>query len=260
MISELQAAVLGVVQGLTEFLPVSSSAHLTLVPWLLGWQDPGLAFDVALHLGTLLALLTYYWREWMELLLSLVGGAPDKRRLLILLIVASIPGAIFGLLLEKQAESTFRSPLLIAITLGAMGIVLWIVDLRAPRKRSISEITLGGALLIGLSQAFAIIPGFSRSGITITTARAIGVKREDAANFSFLMAAPIIGGAGVVKARELLHGPHHGVGIGFLFSAVFGLIAITALIRLVRTRSYVPFAWYRIAVAIFVIAVYLHRA
>src|SRR5216684_4640158 len=129
MFSVYQAIVLGIVQGLTEFLPVSSSAHLILVPWLLKWQeDPGLAFDVVLHLGTLLALLIFYWREWLEMVLSLVNGDQVQRRLLFLLIVASVPGAIIGVLLEKQAETIFRSPLLIATTLALMGIVLWAAD------------------------------------------------------------------------------------------------------------------------------------
>src|SRR5271166_5283361 len=128
MITELQALILGAIQGLTEFLPISSSAHLILFPWLLGWNDPGLAFDVALHLGSLLALLIYYWREWLAMALSIVRPDPPSRRLLMLLLVASIPGAVIGLLLEKQAETIFRSPLLIACTLGLMGIVLWGAD------------------------------------------------------------------------------------------------------------------------------------
>src|ERR1700683_3573994 len=127
MITSFQALILGMVQGLTEFLPVSSSAHLVLIPWLFGWDDPGLAFDVALHLGSLLALLVYYWREWVAMALSVVRPDRSSRRLLILLIIASVPGAIIGLLFEKQAETIFRSPVLIASTLALMGLVLWIV-------------------------------------------------------------------------------------------------------------------------------------
>src|SRR5277367_5945205 len=140
MISELQALILGAVQGLTEFLPVSSSAHLVIVPWLFGWDDPGLAFDVALHLGSLLALLIFYWREWASMALSVVRPDPDSRRLLILLIVASVPGAVIGLLLEKQAETVFRSPLLIACTLGVMGIVLWIADVRGRNVKKLDRL------------------------------------------------------------------------------------------------------------------------
>ncbi len=260
MFQQLQAFVLGTVQGLTEFLPVSSSAHLVLVPWLLNWQDQGLAFDVALHLGTLLALLIYYWREWLAMGASFTNGDTQKQRLLMLLIVASIPGAIIGLAFEKQAETIFRSPALIAIALALLGIALWFFDRVEPQRRSIEDMTYLDALLIGLSQAFAIVPGVSRSGSTITMARIVQVKREDAANFSFLMATPIIAGAGLVESRHLIAtGISHGIWLGFAAAAVFGLISIAALIRFVRTRTYEPFAWYRVVLAVFVIAVFLHR-
>ena len=261
MITEFQAFILGMVQGLTEFLPVSSSAHLVLVPWLLGWNDPGLAFDVALHLGTLLALLIYYWREWANMMLSIVRPDPASRRLLMLLIVASIPGAIIGLLLEKQAETVFRSPALIACTLALMGLVLWIADVKAPQHKDMAGLGFGDAILIGLSQALAIIPGVSRSGSTITAGRILGVAREDAANFSFLMATPIIAGAGLHEAPKILHaGINSTVILGFVSSAIFGVIAIAALVKFVRTRTYQPFAWYRIALAIFVVAVFYSRS
>jgi undecaprenyl-diphosphatase len=172
MFSVFQAIVLGIVQGLTEFLPVSSSAHLILIPWLLKWQeDPGLAFDVVLHLGTLLALIVFYWREWLDMALSLVNGDRVRRSLLFLLIVASVPGAIIGILLEKQAETIFRSPVLIAVTLATLGVILWAADAFGSKKRKIGDLTIVDALFIGLSQALAIIPGVSRSGSTITTAR-----------------------------------------------------------------------------------------
>src|SRR6266403_5289729 len=170
MISTIQAIVLGIVQGLTEFLPVSSSAHLILVPWLLRWRDPGLAFDVVLHLGTLLALLAYYWRDWRDMGMSLLDGSQMPRRLLLLLVVASVPGAIIGVLLEKQAETIFRSSVLIAATLALMGIALWTADSIGSKQRKIDDVTFVDAILIGLSQALAIIPGVSRSGATITTA------------------------------------------------------------------------------------------
>jgi undecaprenyl-diphosphatase len=262
MFSVLQAIVLGIVQGLTEFLPVSSSAHLILVPWLLKWQeDPGLAFDVVLHLGTLLALIVFYWREWLEMAMSLVNGDSVRRRLLFLLIVASVPGAIIGVLLEKQAETIFRSPALIAVTLATLGLILWAADAFGSKKRKIDDLTLVDALLIGLSQALAIIPGVSRSGATITTARFLGIDRPDAANFSFLMATPIIAGAGLLEARKFFHsGLTPQLGWGFAASAVFGLIAIVWLLRYVRTHTYRPFAIYRIALAILVVIVALARA
>ncbi len=261
MTSEFQALVLGAVQGLAEFLPISSSAHLVLVPWLFGWDDPGLAFDVALHLGTLLALLIYYWREWLNMGLSLARSDPQSRRLLLLLVVASIPGAIIGLLLEKQAETIFRAPVLIAFAMALLGIVLWAVDVRGAQSRRIANMTMLDALLIGLSQALAIVPGVSRSGATITMARVIGIERQDAANFSFLMATPIIAGAGLVEIRKILRAPiHASITIsGFIAAAIFGLIAIAALVKFVRTRTYQPFAWYRIVAALVVFAVVWSR-
>jgi undecaprenyl-diphosphatase len=260
MLSIFQAIVLGAVQGLTEFLPVSSSAHLIIVPWLLRWRDPGLAFDVVLHLGTLLALLAYYWREWLDMGISLADGRPLPRRLLFLLIVASVPGAIIGVLLEKQAETIFRSPVLIATTLALMGIALWAADWIGSRRRQIEDIRFVDALLIGLSQALAIIPGVSRSGATITTARILGIDRADAANFSFLMATPIIAGAGMLEARKLFHsGLTAQLGWGFAASAVFGVLAIIGLLSFVRTRTYRPFAIYRIVLGIAVVAIAMSR-
>src|SRR5271166_439617 len=256
MFSIFQAIILGIVQGLTEFLPVSSSAHLILVPWLLRWQDPGLAFDVALHLGTLLALLAFYWREWLDMGLSLASGNPLPRRLLFLLIIASVPGAIIGILLEKQAETIFRSPLLIAATMATLGLFLWAADAFGSEKRKIDDLNVLDALLIGLSQALAIIPGVSRSGATITTARILGVERADAANFSFLMATPIIAGAGLLEAHKAFHaGLTAQLGWGFTASAVFGLIAIAGLLQFVKTHSYRSFAIYRIGLAILVVVV-----
>ncbi|HKD69613.1 MAG TPA: undecaprenyl-diphosphate phosphatase [Candidatus Binataceae bacterium] len=261
MHSELQAAVLGILQGLTEFLPVSSSAHLTLTPWLLGWNDPGLAFDVALHMGSLLALLIYYRNDWLSIINGAIGGDRRGRRLLGLLVAASVPGAILGFLFEKQAETVFRSPLLIAGALAVLGLALWIVDVAAPQVRDIDEIRLGDALLIGLAQAFALVPGVSRSGATITVGRALGINRQDAANFSFLMSAPIIGGAGLLKAHELLHSGITGaLTVGFVMSTVFSLAAIAILIAYVRTRTYKAFAWYRFILAAFVVAIYVMRA
>ncbi len=261
MFSVIQAIVLGTVQGLTEFLPVSSSAHLIIVPWLLRWQDPGLAFDVCLHLGTLLALLAFYWREWLDMGLSLASSNQLPRRLLFLLIVASVPGAIIGVLLEKQAETIFRSPSLIAATMAVLGLLLWAADWFSSKKRKIEDLTVLDALLIGLSQALAIIPGVSRSGATITTARILGIDRADAANFSFLMATPIIAGAGMLEAHKFLHsGVSPQLVWGFVASAVFGLLAIVGLLTFVRTHTYRPFAIYRIVLAIFVIAVALLRS
>lgn len=260
MISRIHALILGAVQGLTEFLPVSSSAHLVLIPWLCRWKDPGLAFDVALHLGTLLALLIYYWQEWIGMALSLVNNDCRKRRLLMHLIVATVPGAIIGFALEKQAETVFRSPMLIAIAMALLGVALWFFDRVSAQGRTMEDLTYLDALLIGLSQAVAIIPGVSRSGATITTARLVSMDRADAANFSFLMATPIIAGAGLLEARHLIReGLNPQILLGFGAAAIFGLIAIAGLIRFVRVRTYMGFAWYRIVAAVFIIGVVFAR-
>ncbi|MGH7948175.1 MAG: undecaprenyl-diphosphate phosphatase [Candidatus Binataceae bacterium] len=255
-LSDLHSFVLGALQGLTEFLPVSSSAHLVIVPWLLGWRDPGLAYDVALHLGTLVALLIYYRREWRDIAVAIMrpqSGGRDgarARRLFALLLVASVPGALVGLALEKQAETAFRAPPLIAVTLSLMGVMLLLADRWSPQKRTIGEITMVDALVVGFSQALAIIPGVSRSGATITAARIVGMKREDAANFSFMMATPIIAGAGLLEAHKVLQaGIDSEVVTGFVAALVFSLIAIAALVRFVRTRTYAPFVWYRFVLA-----------
>lgn len=261
MMAEFHAIVLGAVQGLTEFLPVSSSAHLVILPWLLAWQDPGLAFDVALHLGTLLALLMYYWQEWLRMAASIRGSDPYHRRLLVRLIIASLPGAIIGLAFEKQAETIFRAPLLIAVAMALLGSALWIFDSVMPKRRTIGEMTYLDAIVVGLSQAFAIVPGVSRSGATITMGRIVGLERGEAAKFSFLMATPIIAGAGLIEGRRLVEiGLSRGIWAGFAASAIFGLLAIAGLIRFVRTRTYAPFAWYRFLAAAVIIAVFLARA
>jgi undecaprenyl-diphosphatase len=260
MVSGFESFVLGTLQGLTEFLPVSSSAHLILVPWLFGWPDPGLAFDVMLHLGTLLALVIFYWSDWLTMITSMAGGPKVQRRTLTLLIAASLPGAIIGFLFEKQAESLLRSPVLIACTLALMGVALWVFDRQMPRRRKIGEMNLFDAILIGLSQALALVPGVSRSGATITMGRILNLTREDAANFSFLMATPIIAGAGLLEVRKLaVGGMNADLWLGFSASALFGLLAIAGLIHFVRARSYAVFAWYRIALATVVIAAISHR-
>ena len=260
--SLLHAAVLGIVQGLAEFLPVSSSAHLALVPWLLHWDDPGLAFDVALHLGTLIAVLWYFRRQWISLLRAALGqGTPEERRRVGFLIVATIPGAIAGLALEKQAETTFRDPRLIAAVLIAMGLVLWWVDRTAASDRSLPSMRWGDALLVGLAQMFAIIPGVSRSGSTITAGRALRLTREDAAVFSFLMSMPIIAAAAALKLPHVLktEGVTPPLAVGVIASAISGWLAIAVLLRFVTRRSYGVFAAYRIVVGAIVLAIAFAR-
>ncbi|PYO10248.1 MAG: UDP-diphosphatase [Gemmatimonadetes bacterium] len=263
----LQAIALGIIQGLSEFLPISSSAHLTLAPWLFGWEDPGLAFDVALHFGTLLAVLWYFRMEWLQLIKAAFGivtsgriETPEKRRV-VYLIVATIPGAIGGFLLQSRAEAAFRSPELIAIALISIGIVLWAVDKAVDQRRILGEMRWIDALLIGLSQVIALIPGVSRSGSTITTARGLRFDRESAAEFSFLMSMPIIAAAVVLEGPKALHagGLTNELMSGVVASAISGWLAISILMRYVSRHSYGIFAFYRVALGLAVLAVIYAR-
>ena len=207
-------------RALGEFLPISSSGHLIVVPWLMGWPDSGLAFDVALHLGTLAAVGFAFWRDWLRLLQGglrgLVSGRPladADARLLLYLALATVPGAVAGLLLDKWAETVFRSPALVSVMMALMGVVLWLADRRAGSVAEGEVVSLRDALLIGLAQALAIVPGTSRSGATISMALFLGHRREAAARFSFLLALPITAGAALVKVPALVRsGAEHDAG------------------------------------------------
>ena len=263
----LQAIALGIIQGLSEFLPISSSGHLALAPWLFGWEDPGLAFDVALHLGTLLAVLWYFRMEWLTLIKAAFGilttgriETPEKRRV-IYLIIATIPGAIGGYLLQGKAETAFRSPQLIAIALIVMGLILWLVDRAVDQRRILGEMRWIDALLIGLAQVIALIPGVSRSGSTITTARGLRFDRESSAEFSFLMSMPIIAAAVILEGPKALQesGITNELMSGVVASAISGWLAISILMRYVSRHSYGIFAFYRLIVGIAVLAVIYAR-
>jgi len=261
-----QALVLGIVQGLGEFLPISSSAHLVLTPWVFGWPDPGLAFDVALHVGTLVAVLWYFRTEWVKLtqsgiaLLRTRRADTEEKQRLLYIIVATIPAAIAGLLLESYAESTFRSPSLIAFTLIVMGVALWAVDRYAPRDRSLGKMRVRDALLIGLAQIFALIPGVSRSGATMTAARGLRLDRQSAAVFSFLMSMPITAAAAVLKAPTLLRADNRAtLVIGIIAAAASGWLAIAVLLRYVTRHSYGLFAVYRLLLGAGVLALVAAR-
>jgi undecaprenyl-diphosphatase len=262
-----QAVVLGIIQGLSEFLPISSSAHLALAPWLLGWEDPGLAFDVALHFGTLLAVLWYFRSEWAALLRAAFGilttgriETPEKRRVMYL-ILATVPGAVGGYLLQEQAATSFRSPQLIGITVIVVGIVLWLVDKLVDQRRVLGEMRWIDALLIGLSQAIALIPGVSRSGATMTTSRGLRFDRESAAEFSFLMSMPIIVAAIVMEGPKALaeSGLTNEIMSGVAASAISGWLAISVLMRYVSRHSYGIFAFYRVVFGVGVRAVLYAR-
>lgn len=255
----------GIVQGLGEPLPISSSAHLIITPWLFGWNDPFFqtqTFDVALHMGTLLAFVAFFWRDWLGLVLHAHRPRTEQGRLFWLLILASVPGAVFGFLLDSFAEGFFETKyLIIAAALALMGVLLYLADHFAPRQREVRDVTWGTALLIGVSQALALIPGVSRSGATMTMGRALSLKREDAARFSFLMSVPIVAGAGVLKLRHLSADQMTGafwLGIGV--AAVVAALAIGFLLRYVRTRSFLPFVLYRLVFAALIVLVYVLRS
>jgi undecaprenyl-diphosphatase len=262
-----QAAVLGVLQGLSEFLPISSSAHLTLAPWLFGWPDPGLAFDVALHVGTLAAVLWYFRREWARLVAAgwrvvlQRGARTDEERRAIFLVIATIPGGIGGLLLADYAESAFRSPSLIAVMLIAMGLLLWAVDRIAPRTRPLDAMRWTDALLIGTAQVFALIPGVSRSGSTITAGRALRLDRQSAAVFSFLMSMPITAAAALHEVPKAIQAGGFGppMIVGIVASAISGWLAIDVLLRYVSRNNYAAFAIYRLVLAAAVLMIFFRR-
>jgi len=264
-----QAMVLGAVQGLCEFLPISSSAHLVLVPWFFRWQDPGLAFDVALHWGTLMAVLLYFQRD-VRLLIqgfwgSLFRSTRDlqnnlHQRMVWFLVIASVPGAVIGKLFEEQAESIFRNPMLIAITVGGFALILWVADQFGRKSKRLDGARWWEALLIGCSQALAIIPGVSRSGSTIAAGLGLGFQRGDAARFSFLMSIPIIFGAGLVNIRHLSGDVGWAeLAVGFLTSAIFGFLSIRYLLRYIAKHDFKIFVWYRLTLAVLIIIVFTLR-
>lgn len=246
--------VLAVVQGITEFLPVSSSGHLILVPKLFCWPDQGLTLDVAAHVGTLLAVLVYFWRDVGSMtggMIRLAQGKRDARaRLVWLLLVASVPALAIGFALDRWAGDALRDYRIIAGTLIGFGILLYLADRIGLTVRRIEHMTAGSALAIGFFQCLAFIPGTSRSGITMTMARFMGYERQEAARFSFLLSIPTIAAAGVWKGYQLVRGGDFAdieralMMIGF--SAVTGFLAITFMMYWLRRASFAPFVVYRI--------------
>ena len=255
----LQACLLALVQGLTEFLPISSSAHLILVPRFLGWPDQGLAFDVAVHLGTLVAVLWYFRAEVLDIitawLRSIFGTEHDAghARLGWGLLLGTVPLVVGGLLLKDLVEGSLRSPLVIAFTTAFFGLLLWLADRRPDRVAADTSVTLRMALLIGLAQVLALVPGTSRSGVTMTAGLALGLDRTTAARFSFLLAIPAIAGASVFELRELL-GDAEPVDwtlllVGLGLSALSAWFCIRVFIAAVERIGMLPFVIYRLLLA-----------
>jgi undecaprenyl-diphosphatase len=262
-----QAVVLAIIQALTEFLPISSTAHLALAPWLFGWKDPGLTFDVALHAGTLVAVVLYFFRDWLQIIgqgLGLnIGSDPQlkqQRGLLWLLAAASIPIGIIGFLFDKQAETTWRTPYVMGGMLIVIGILIWIAERTRKGNKQLNNINWADGLAIGAAQALSVVPGTSRSGITIAAGLFRGLDREAAARFSFLLSTPAIAAA-VAKKLWDIH-KHGGIApdmkmpflVGTALSGVLGAVVIAFFLRYLRNRSLMPFVYYRIIFGIIVIA------
>lgn len=254
-----QSAVLGIVQGLTEFLPVSSSGHLILVPRLLGWPDQGLAFDAAIHLGTLVALLVYFWPDLARMLRG------PERRLPLLLVAATIPAGVAGLLFDKLIETRFRTPMVVAGSLIVWALVMWIADRQAARHPgpvgSPAGVGWGPGMIVGFAQALALIPGTSRSGITITAGLFAGMTRAAAARFAFLLSIPITAAAGGAKTLSLVR---HGLdaalvgplGMGLVTSFLAGLLAVWFLVNFLQRHSLLPFVLYRCALGLLIVGLF----
>lgn len=261
----LQAALLALVQGVTEFLPISSSAHLILAPALLGWDDQGLAFDVAVHVGTLIAVVGYFWRDLLGIAsgtLRWAGGqgASTESRLGLAVVLGTIPAGLAGLLLGGVIETNLRSPLVIAATTLLFGLALWWADTRRG-GRALDAIRLSDVLWIGLAQAIALIPGTSRSGITMTAALALGLTREAAARFSFLLSIPVIVLAGGLESLKLLEStvPVDWAAIvaGVVVSAVAAYACIALFLGAISRMGFMPFVIYRLALGVFLLVVFV---
>src|SRR5712691_7615687 len=259
-----QAIILALVQALTEFLPVSSTAHLVLFPWLLHWQDPGEAFDVALHAGTLLAVILYFFKDWLTLLVCGLGGSYPKsapaeeiaqhRRMFWYMVVGTIPGGILGKLFDKQIEEHLRMPAIIGVSLILVALLMWWADSRATLARKLEQSNWGDAIGIGVAQALALWPGVSRSGITITMGLFRNFTREAATRFSFLLSAPLIAGAVATELPKLmklhkaggLELPLSTLLLSIAVSGIAGYFVIAFFLRYLQTRTLKVFVVYRL--------------
>ncbi len=266
----IEAIIMGIVQGLTEFLPISSSAHLIVLPWMFGWQGTlvdSLNFDVALHAGTLIAILVFFWRDWLDLLGKFFSGIKDgtwktnEGRLVWFIVLATVPAGVLGLKYEHVVEESFRDPLLIAGALVVVSGVMWAADRYSSKSTTLGRMSLGHALFIGFAQALALVPGVSRSGITISAGLLSGYKREDAARFSFLLSTPVIAGAAVLKLYKLRLAPGEVLpfALGTAISAIVGYLCIKFLLQYLSRHSLNLFVGYRLAMAGAVMVLWLVR-
>ncbi len=261
--TNLESLVLGVVQGVTEFLPISSTAHLRIVPALLHWDDPGAAYTAVLQLGSLVAVIGYFLPELMKMLAAAAKALTDRSRPpsrpareLGYLVVGTLPAGVAGVAFKHAIEGSFRSLWVIASALVVVALLLAVVEKKARHVRTFEEITLRDALIIGCAQAFAVIPGVSRSGSTLMAAMALGLTREASARFSFLLSVPVVAAAGVFEMPKVLHAHDlsaNTLAIGLLAAAVAGYASIAWLLRFLRARSTIPFVVYRVALGLLLI-------
>jgi undecaprenyl-diphosphatase len=252
----VQAAILGLVQGITEFLPISSTAHLRIVPALLGWHDAGAAYTAVLQLGTLLAVVGFFLRDLLSMIGALLDPArrngPEARRLLYI-VAGTVPIGVAGILLKHAVEGPLRSLTVIAVSLIVVALVMALVEKVAPHRRGLDELTFRDAMLIGLGQTLALVPGVSRSGITLACAMALGLRRDAAARFSFLLSVPAVTAAGVFELPKVLKAPGLAgapLAVGVIVAAISGYLSIAWLLRFLRTRTTMPFVIYRLALGV----------
>ncbi len=260
----IQIVVLALIQGITEFLPISSSGHLLLVPVVTGWPDQGVLTDVMVHMGSFLAVIVYFWKDCVNLLMGLIDMARGRRnawgRLALLLILGTIPAVVLGVILDKIGfmDLVRQMPIVVAWNAIIFGTLLYVCDRFGMNTRRMADMTWAPALIIGMAQAVALIPGVSRSGISMTAARALGFERPESARFAFLLGIPAIAGAGVLKLGEALHGGAHisfGMVLTMILTFFVALGTITVLMKLIRHMSFLPFAVYRVALGVVLLAV-----
>lgn len=261
------AIVMGTVQGLGEFLPISSSAHLVIFPWLFDFPTPGLTFDVALHFGTLMALLAFFYRDWLRLVPAFFTSLKKRpalynpeERLIWFILIGSVPAAIAGLLVEEYAETIFRNPLWVAINMAGFGLLLYLADRFGQKSKDMASMSLKDAWWIGLAQTLALIPGTSRSGVTITAGMGLKMDRVSAAKFSFLLSTPVVAGAALLKAGDFIHGVLDVSSlVGIAVSFLVGYFTIKYMLYFLKNYSFLVYVIYRLAFAALIFAAFWYK-